>query len=227
MWGWLSAGRAEFPKHNRLRNSVIPADNNHLHELDLLRRGGEDAVVELFNRYRDKLRRMIAFRIDGRVLGKVDSDDILQDAFVVAARRIADYINQPSVPFFVWLRKITSQILIDTHRRYLGAKMRDVHQEVALHRSAYAGESSICLAPQLADSLTTPSQFAVRNETVAELRGALERLDEIDREVLILRHLEELSNNEVAEILSIDKYAASKRYVRALERLRLAMLVTA
>lgn len=189
-------------------------------ELNQLRCRGEGAVAELFDRYREKLRRMVTFRLDSRILGKVDSDDILQDAFVEAARRIQDYINRPSVPFFVWLRQITGQILIDTHRRYLGAQMRDVNQEVTLHRGGCAGASSFCLAPQLAGSLTTPSQFAVRAEMASELRMALEKLGQNDREVLVLRHLEELSNNEVAQILDIDKYAASKRYLRALDRLR-------
>jgi len=196
-------------------------------ELYQLRSGGEEAVAELFGCYREKLLRMIAFRLDSRIIGKVDGEDILQDAFVETARRIQDYLDRPSVPFFVWLRQITRQVLIDTHRRYLGAKMRDVNQEVGLFHGGSADTSSSGLAAQLADSLTSPSQFAVREEMVAELRTALDELDEIDREVLVLRHLEELSNNEVAEILGIDRYAASKRYLRALERLRGAMPVGA
>jgi len=194
-------------------------------ELDQLRTRGEEAVAELFGRYRDKLLRMIAFRLDSRIIGKVDGEDILQDAFVETARRIQDYLDQPTVPFFVWLRQITKQVLIDTHRRYLGAKMRDVNQEVALDQWASASTTSSGLIAQLADSLTSPSQFAVREEALWELRTALERMDEIDREVLVLRHLEELSNNEVAQILGIDKYAASKRYLRALERLKGTMPV--
>jgi RNA polymerase sigma-70 factor (ECF subfamily) len=195
----------------------------HIGELDQLRSRPEEAVAELFDRYREKLLRMITLRLDRRILGKVEADDILQDVFVEAARRIQHYLDQPSVPLFVWLRQITHQILIDTHRRYLGAKMRDVNQEVTLYRMGSGGTSSAFLVAKLADSLTTPSQFAVREETLSELRTALEKLEEIDREVLVLRHLEELSNNEVAQILGIHKYAASKRYLRALERLRSVM----
>jgi RNA polymerase sigma-70 factor (ECF subfamily) len=194
-------------------------------ELDQLRNGSEDAVAALFGRYREKLLRMITLRLDSRVIGKVDSEDVLQDAFVAVCRRIQDYLNQPSVPFFVWLRQITKQVLIDTHRGFLGAKMRDANLEVALYQAGLAGTSSAFLIAQLADSLTTPSQFAVREEMLCDLRAALERLEEIDREVLVLRHLEELSNNEVAQILGIDKYAASKRYLRALSRLRSTMPV--
>jgi RNA polymerase sigma-70 factor (ECF subfamily) len=196
-------------------------------ELELLRRGGDDAVAELVGHYREKLLRMIAIRMDRRIVGKVDANDILQDAFVVATRRIHDYLTRPSVPFFVWLRQITHQALIDVHRQFLGAQKRDVQQEVALHGSGPGDASSSAWEIQLADSLTSPSQCAARRETVAELRAALAQMGEIDREVLVLRHLEELTNNEVAEILNIDKYAASKRYLRALERLRSVMVVDA
>ena len=192
-------------------------------ELDDLRSRGDEAVAEAFDRYRQKLLRMITLRMDGRIVGKVDSEDVLQDAFVETSRRIQDYLDRPTVPLFVWLRQITSQVLIDTHRRYLGAKMRDVRQEVTLYREGRSDTSSALLVAHLADSLTSPSQFAVRGENVEHLADALDELDEIDREVLVLRHLEELSNNEVAEILGIDKYAASKRYLRALARLRRVM----
>jgi RNA polymerase sigma-70 factor (ECF subfamily) len=194
-------------------------------EVGQLQTLGEKAVVQLFERYRSKLARMVVLRLDARVVAKVDVEDVLQDAFVEATRRIRHFLDQPSVPFFVWLRQITGQVLIDVHRRYLGAQMRDVSREVSLDQWGAASTSSAFLVAQLADSLTSPSQFAVRNETVGELRAALSNLGEMDREVLILRHLEELNNNEVAEILGIDKYAASKRYLRALERLRATLSV--
>jgi RNA polymerase sigma-70 factor (ECF subfamily) len=182
-----------------------------------------DAVRDLFHRYRDRLLRMIAFRLDSRVVGKVDCEDVLQDAFVETVRRIGDYLQRPSVPVFIWLRQITSQVLIDTHRRFLGAQMRDVNRELALCWGGCAGAGSTSLAAQLANSLTSPSQVAVRKETISKVKTALGNLEEADREVLVLRHLEDLSNNEVACLLGIDKCAASKRYIRALKRLRLAM----
>jgi RNA polymerase sigma-70 factor (ECF subfamily) len=192
-------------------------------ELSQLRRGGATAVAEAFRCHREQLQRMIAFRLDARIIGKVDCDDILQDAYVEAARRIDDYLAQPAVPFYVWIRQITLQILIDTHRRFLGTKMRDPRQEVALHAGAGSGSHSAALAAHLLGSLTSPSQAAVREEMASLLRAALEQLSDMDYEVLVLRHLEELSNNEVAEVLGIDRYAASKRYLRALQRLRRAM----
>jgi RNA polymerase sigma-70 factor (ECF subfamily) len=193
------------------------------HELVQLQSGGKKAVAEAFGFHRGQLQRMIAFRLDTRIIGKVDCDDILQDAFVEASRRVGDYLDRPSVPVYVWIRQITMQVLIDAHRRYLGAKMRDVTQEVTLHGGWVSGTNSATLAAQLIGSITSPSQAAVRKERVSVLRAALDQLNEIDYEVLVLRHLEELSNNEVAEILGIDKYAASKRYLRALQRLRSAL----
>lgn len=194
-------------------------------ELLQLQTQGEEAVAQLFDRYRAKLARMVVLRLDARLTGKVDADDILQDAFVEANRRIEGFLRQPNVPFFVWLRQLTGQILIDLHRRYLGAQMRDVSREVSLDPWGAASHGSALLLAQLSASLTSPSQCAVRNEMVQQLRAALQELGASDREVLILRHLEELGNNEVAEVLGIDKCAASKRYVRALGRLRDAMPV--
>ena len=188
-------------------------------DLDELRSRGKETAAGLFSRYRDKLLRMIAFRLDNRLIGKVGGEDLLQDVFVEVVRRLPRYLDQPDVPVFVWLRQIALQVLIDTHRRYLGAKMRDVNQELSLSWGEGADASSGFLAEQLADSISTPSQCLVRTESIAAVRTALETLDPIDREVLVLRHLEELSNNEVAEVLGIDKFAASKRYLRALVRL--------
>lgn len=184
---------------------------------------GEAAVAQLFDQYRAKLARMVRLRLDARLVGKVDVDDVLQDVFIETNRRIAEFLDRPAVPFFVWIRKLTSQILVDLHRRFLGAQMRDVGREVSLDQWGAASTGSARLLAQLSASLTSPSQFAVRNEMIEHLRAALQRLGAMDREVLILRHLEELGNNEVAEILGIDKYAASKRYLRALGRLRTAM----
>jgi RNA polymerase sigma-70 factor (ECF subfamily) len=195
---------------------------NELHELQTQ---GEAAVVRLFDRYRPKLARMVTLRLDARLVGKVDVDDVLQDAFVEANRRIGDYLEEPGVPFFVWLRQLATQLLIDVHRRYLGAQRRDASREVSLDQWGAASAGSAVLLAQLSGSFTSPSQYAVRNETAWQLRAALEDLEPIDREVLMLRHLEELGNNEVADILGIDKCAASKRYVRALKRLRNAMPV--
>ena len=183
----------------------------------------QQALPDLFREHRGKLLRMILLRLDSRLMGKVDSDDVLQEVFVEAVRRFPQYMRQPTAPVFVWLRQLTNQALIDLHRRFLGARMRNVRQEVDLHWAEFSDTSAGALAGQLADSLTTPSQCAVRGESLLAMKAALASIDPIDREVLMLRHLEELSNNEVAQVLGLDKSAASKRYLRALVRLRSMM----
>jgi RNA polymerase sigma-70 factor (ECF subfamily) len=192
-------------------------------ESALLRRvrGGDgEAVGELFVLYRDRLRRMVRLRLDRRLQGRVDTSDVLQDAYLDVARRIDDYLAQPPMPFYLWLRFITGQKLLETHRRHLGAQMRDVGKEVSLYRGALPQASSVCLAAQLLGRYTTPSQAAARAELQILVQEALNGMEPIDREVLALRHFEELTNGETAAVLGISKAAACNRYVRALKRLR-------
>jgi RNA polymerase sigma-70 factor (ECF subfamily) len=190
---------------------------------DLLRRaqGGEVAALgELFVRYRDRLRQMIRLRLDRRLYGRIDPSDVLQEAYVDASRRFPEYNADPAVPFYLWLRSLTGQRLITLHRQHLGAQMRDAGQEVSLYRGALPQASSVSLAHHLLGRLTSPTQAAVKAEMQLRLQEALNAMDPLDREVLVLRHFEELTNNETAEVLGLGKSAASKRYIRALERLR-------
>jgi RNA polymerase sigma-70 factor, ECF subfamily len=187
-------------------------------ELEMLKSGNPDLIAEVFSRHRDKLQRMVRFRLDRRLYGRVDTADVLQDVWLETSRRIEDYTSNPAVPFYVWVRQIAYQIIIDLHRRHLGAQKRDVSQEVSIWKSNC--DTSISIAAQLVGNLTSPSHVAMRGERLARLREALDSMDEIDREVLALRHFEELGNNEVADILGIQKTAASNRYVRALKRLK-------
>jgi RNA polymerase sigma-70 factor (ECF subfamily) len=187
-------------------------------ELEMLKSGNADAIAEVFSHHRDKLQRMVRFRLDRRLYGRVDTADVLQDVWLETSRRIEDYTSNPAVPFFVWVRQIAYQIIIDLHRRHLGAQKRNVSQEVSIGKSNC--DTSVSIAAQLAGNLTSPSNVAMRGERLATLREALDSMDEIDREVLALRHFEELGNNEVAEILGIQKTTASNRYVRALKRLK-------
>ncbi len=192
-------------------------------EFALLRRGDHDALAQLFSKYRDRLERMVGFRLDPRLLGRVDPADVVQEAYIEVARRVDDFLKDPTVSLFVWLRQITWQTLLNVHRRHLGQK-RNAAQEVSLQVSLQGGQhgptSAFPLAQQLAGSLTSPSQAAIRNERMTLLRKAIAGMDRMDREILALRHFEQLDNGEVAEILGIRKTAASNRYVRALRRLR-------
>jgi RNA polymerase sigma-70 factor (ECF subfamily) len=190
---------------------------------ELLRRAGAGdphALAELFARYRGRLRRMVRLRMDRRLRGRVDPSDVLQEAQVEILRRVAEYAADPRLPPFLWLRLITGQRLSALHRRHLGAQRRDAGQEIALHHGPMPRATSVSLAEMLLGRLTSPTQAAQRAEVRVLLQEALNGMDPLDREVLTLRHFEELTNAEVARVLGLTKTAASNRYIRALERLR-------
>lgn len=184
-----------------------------------LRGGDSRALAELFELHRGRLRRMVGWRLDPRLNGRLDPSDVLQEVYLDAARRLPSYLENPNLPAGLWLRLLTARRLLELHRQHLGARMRSAGQEVSLAQD-WAWASAPSLAAQLVGHLTSPSQAAARAETAARLGQALEEMDPIDREVLILRHFDELGNNEVAALLGLQKAAASNRYVRALRRLR-------
>jgi RNA polymerase sigma-70 factor, ECF subfamily len=198
-----------------------PDDTDHL--VRAAAAGDPAAQAALFTRYRDRLRRMVAFRMDPRLHGRVDPSDIVQEASVEAWRRLADYLAHPAAPFFLWLRGVAGNKLREAHRHHLGAEMRDARREVALHRGAAPETTSAALAEQLLGNLTRPSEAAVRIEMKLRLQEALNGMDPIDREVLALRHFEQLTPTETAEVLGIKEKAAGMRYVRALRRLKEAL----
>ncbi|MDX1963625.1 MAG: sigma-70 family RNA polymerase sigma factor [Pirellulales bacterium] len=185
--------------------------------------GDRDSLAQLFDRQRPALRRMIELRVDPRLAGRVSPSDILQEAYIDAQERLPHFLSKPGFSIGVWLRLITGQCLIDVHRQHLGAQMRAAGREQSWEQAYAPAASSLCLAEQFAARIATPSQFAVQAELVRQLETALASLEPLDREVLTLRHFEELSNNEVAELLGLQKQAASKRYVRALARLQAAL----
>lgn len=187
--------------------------------LDRLRAGDGAAVGPLFELHRDRLWRMVAVRLDRRAAARVSPDDVLQDAFLDVAKRVGEYLADPAVPVYVWLRFLVAQRLGMVHRMHLGAAGRDAGREVSLDGPApFAAADS--MAGQLAGRLTSPSGAAARHEAEDRVREALAGMDPLDREVLALRHIEELGNAEAAAVLGISKDAASKRHVRALKRLR-------
>lgn len=191
--------------------------------LQKLHAGDEQALARLFSRYREKLRKMVQFRLDPRLQGRVDSSDVLQDVYLDAAQRLEHYRKAPAVSLLVWLRQLTEQRLIDLHRRHLGARMRDARREAAPSERDSQTGAMLPGFGVLAGKAASPSEAAMRLEFVDAMQAALERLEPLDREVLALRHFEELTNNEAAEVLGISKTAASNRYVRALKRLKQAL----
>ncbi|HEV3344391.1 MAG TPA: sigma-70 family RNA polymerase sigma factor [Pirellulales bacterium] len=183
-------------------------------------RGDEQALGELFSRYRERMKQMVKLRLDRRLAGRVDPSDVVQDAFVEASKRLPDFARKKELPLLLWLRLVTGEKLIDLHRTHLGTKMRDAGLEVSLYRGALPEASSVMLASQLLGQLTTPSQAVVRAEVRLQVQTALNSLGPLDREVLALRHFEQLNNEETALVLGIRKSAASHRYVRAVVRLK-------
>jgi RNA polymerase sigma-70 factor (ECF subfamily) len=194
---------------------------------ELLRRAGQgdqQALSTLFGRHRDRLRCMVQLRLDRRVQGRLDPSDVLQEVYLEVVRSLPQYLNNPSLPFFLWLRSITGKKLQALHRHHLGTTIRDARREVSLQRGAFPEASSVLLAEQLLGRYTTPSQAAVRAELQLRVQEALNEMKVLDREVLALRHFEQLTNAETAEVLGISEAAASNRFVRALKRLKQILL---
>jgi RNA polymerase sigma-70 factor, ECF subfamily len=181
--------------------------------------GDPDAWRGLFDRDRSRLRRMVALRLDRRLQGRVDPSDVLQDAQIEAITRLPEYLHESTLPFFLWLRLIVGQRLKIVHRRHLGAKIRDAGREIVYHGSMPEATSA-ALAERLLGHLTKPSDAAVRAERRVRIQTALNAMDAMDREILALRHFEQLSNGEIARALGLSKSTSSKRYVRALSRLK-------
>lgn len=188
-----------------------------------LRQRGQAALADLFGQNRDRLRRMVDIRLDCRVAGRVDPSDVLQEAFLDASQQLESYLSGLPMPPFLWLRFLTGQRLMATHRHHLGAQKRDAKREVSLQGLERPEVRSASLSSYLVGRLTSPSDAATRLEMQARLQELLDSLEPLDREILSLRHFEELSNNEAAAELRITKAAASQRYIRAMERLRKAV----
>ena len=193
-------------------------------DITLLRRDAEvdlddENVASIFLKYRHQLERMIEFRIDQRIRSRIDAHDILQESFLEIKNRYREFIVNPGVSFFVWIRKITYQVLIDSQRRHFRQK-RGVQNEVQLANIGNdMSDASQLMARELIGQLTSPSEAAIKAEELERMHAALESMNETDREILALRHFEQLSNADVAQIIGIKPAAASNRYIRAITKL--------
>jgi RNA polymerase sigma-70 factor, ECF subfamily len=187
-------------------------------EIALLQREGLTALANLFDRYRPRLEKIIEFRLDDRLQRRVDAADVLQETFLELTKRLPEYLANPAVSFFVWMRQKAIQTLIDLHREHFRDK-RNVNKELGQAPNWNSNETGLSIHAFLAASLTSPSQHLIRGEEVIKLQGAINSLNELDREVIALRHFEQLTNLQVAEILNLSPTAASNRYIRALSRL--------
>jgi RNA polymerase sigma-70 factor (ECF subfamily) len=189
---------------------------------ELLRRaGGGDrrARGALLQRHRGRLRRMVALRLDPRLAARVDPSDVVQEALAEADRRLDNYLRERPLPFYPWLRQLAWDRLVEQHRRHVRAGRRSVRREEA-EAPGLSAASALELADRLLAAGDSPSAALQRRELAERVRAALARLPEPEREVLVLRYLEQLPAREVAGVLGLGEAAAKKRALRALQRLR-------
>ena len=200
------SGAYEFAQNRALVNRVIQGDR--------------DALAELFSLYRPRLWRLVAFRLHPQLQGRIDADDVLQDAWLRAIDRLDSFLRDAVTSPFLWFRTIVSQTLVDLHRFHMGAKKRSAAREFSIDRGWSTQSTSSAMSFHLQQPSKSPSSTLSHAEQARKLEGALQGMSENDREVLALRHFEELSNSETARVLNMTEQAASARYVRALARLK-------
>jgi len=204
---------------NPSANLSVNPDDQHLHLG--LSRGDTGALAQTMERFRPRLIRSVQFYADPRLARRLGIDDIMQEVYLAAARRLPHYAADGFTRPYTWLRSVLKQTVIDLYRRHLVAKARDARREVAADGGMEA--TSQALAVGFAGSITSPSGATMRKETHERVVAALEKLAETDREIIALRHFEDLANGEIADVLGIEEKAASIRYVRAIRRLKEAL----
>ncbi|HMF17442.1 MAG TPA: sigma-70 family RNA polymerase sigma factor [Gemmataceae bacterium] len=185
-----------------------------------VRSGDAEAAERLLAEHREPVRHMIGLRLDRAIARRVDASDVVQEVLLEASRRLQDYLRDPVMPFHLWLRHIARDHIIDAHRRHRQAQKRGVDREQPLAPAGWADRSSLDLAAQFVDQELTPASAALRQELERRLHDAIHQLDEDDREIILMRHFEQLSNQEVAAELNLTEAAASMRYLRAVRKLR-------
>ncbi|MEZ6136535.1 MAG: sigma-70 family RNA polymerase sigma factor [Pirellulaceae bacterium] len=184
------------------------------------RTGDARAIDQLLDRHRDKLRRMIDLRLDKQIAQRVDVSDIVQEVLVEVNRRLEDYLANPIMDFHLWIRQIAKDRIIDAHRRHRVSAKRSVDREQGLVARGPVDQSTVNLAAQLCDPELTPAAAATQQELALHVQSAVDRLDERNREIILMRHYEQLSNQDIAQALDLTEPAASMRYLRALKKLR-------
>lgn len=197
-----------------------PEQDQTVELLDQARGGDDDAVNELMERHRDSIRRLVRMRLDHKIRRRVDISDIVQDVMIEANRRLTRYLDNPVMSFHLWLRQIARDRIIDAHRRHRASARRSVDREQTMSVPRGYDHSSIQLAGQISDAELTPAAAALHNELARRVESAIAEMDETDSEIIVMRHYENLSNQEIAEALDLTEPAASMRYLRAIRRLR-------
>jgi len=199
-----------------VKNQQIHSYDDVPNLIEKAKSGDQDALAVLFNKYRKQLRTMIALRMDANLKGRVDPSDVLQDAWVDTARKLDSY-DPDKMSFFVWLRLVASERLLACHRQHLGAQKRDPRREL---RRQHLNATSLSLGNFFLDQSTSVAGKAIKVEQGVRLRAILDEMDDCDRELIAMRVFEGVSNAETAEILGITTNAASKRFIRAIGKIR-------
>lgn len=185
---------------------------------------GDDAAInELMDRHRNSLRQLVRMRLDQKIQKRIDVSDVVQDVLVEANRRLQRYIDNPVMPFHLWLRQIAKDRIIDAHRRHRVSAKRSVDREQVMVAPRGYDQSSIQLASMLGDPRLTPAAAALQQEMAKKVEHAISLLDEKDCEIIVMRHYEHLTNQEIGKVLGLTEPAASMRYLRAIRRLRVVM----
>ena len=200
--------------------SMWPGNEKTEELLDGAKAGDADAVERLLDRHRIAIHRLIEMRLDRRIQQRVDASDIVQEVMIEANRRLKTYLESPSLPFHLWLRQMAKDRIIDAHRRHRGSVKRSVDREQGMVAPAVTDRSTIEFVAQLCDQEMTPAAAATMHELQKRFTAAIDQLDEGDREIVVMRHFEQLSNQDVANALGLSQPAASMRYLRAIRRLR-------
>ncbi len=193
--------------------------DHHAHLTGRLRAGDPAAAAELFMAYQERLKKMVRLRLDRRLQGRLDTSHVLQEAFLDIQKKAGELADR-EIPPYLWMRRVTVERLLILHRHHLGAQASDAGQEVSLTRGGPPAATTNSLANLLLGRQNSPTHAALRAERQYRLQEALNGMDPVDREILALRHFEELSNNETAEVLGLSKTVASDRYIRAVKRLK-------
>jgi RNA polymerase sigma-70 factor (ECF subfamily) len=197
---------------------MVPGDAETEALIERAGKGDSSARQQLLERYRDRLCRMVAVHLDQRLAARFDASDVVQEAYLDAAQQLSEYLRQRPLPFYPWLRRFAWEHLVKMHRRHLTARKRSAGREEQWF-PALPDESALDLAQRIAASGTSPSNRLVRKELRDRVQAALAQLSEADREVLVLRYLEQLSIDEIAAVQGISEGAVKMRRTRALERL--------
>ena len=189
---------------------------------------GDDAAVnQLLDRHRNSLRQLIRMRLDQKIQKRIDVSDVLQDVLIEANRRLTRYLNDPVMPFHLWLRQIARDRIIDAHRRHRVSAKRSVDREQQMVAPRGYDQSSIHLASLLGDQQLTPAAAALQKEMARKVEAAISELDPKDCEIIVMRHYEHLTNQEISQALGLNEPAASMRYMRAIRRLKVTCRVKA